>query len=336
MLTINVIFTPGTVGLLVPFAMSLRRGSGVRVRLVANGCAAEERELLAGAAGSSEGLLWHPLPWRHVSKHGAALNYLFERFPEPLFAFADSDVLASGDFAHDLLPIPEGHCCSFSAPPVWQEREEWLEQPSLRFMTGRTSTLRNGATVPTSYFAIYDRAGIEPTWRELRHGFRLSRRRWLGSELRAEFDRRGWDYAMFDTGKVLALALLIQGERFRFAESEHLHHVGGVSIERLAAYPHVPRNPFRVLRAGPAGARRYLEHVEVQRVLEKLRRHPLLKPGLERRAIVLAHVADVLDALAAGEPIPATPTTGSDEVDPQLQRLVEALESVYPVAATAG
>ena len=105
-ITFNVVFTPGTVRRLLPFTLSLLQGTGVHLRLVANACGSGEVDLLRDAASADERISHFSLPARDPVAHGAALNHLFEAFPdEPHFAFADSDVIANGDFMPALWPL---------------------------------------------------------------------------------------------------------------------------------------------------------------------------------------------------------------------------------------
>src|SRR5437764_3121301 len=100
---------PGSVSRLLPLALSLLQAPEVRIRLVANGCHADEVEFLRAATEIDERLSLYVLPQQNPVEHGRALNHLFQRFDEPRFAFIDSDVVASGDFMAGLLPIPPRH-----------------------------------------------------------------------------------------------------------------------------------------------------------------------------------------------------------------------------------
>ena len=156
MTTFNIIFTPGTVARLVPFALSFLQSPEARVRLVANGCSAEEAKLMRAVAGREERLSHHVLPFDRTADHGAALNELFERFPEPQFAFADSDVIASGDFMASLGPFEPGQAGVFAAPKVWMTDAERLGD-GCRAPRQPEQVLPDGSYVGNSYFAIYDR-----------------------------------------------------------------------------------------------------------------------------------------------------------------------------------
>ena len=65
MITFNVLFTPGSVGRLLPFALSLLKGSGVRIRVVANGCGSDEVDLMRAATRVDERISHYVLPNRN-------------------------------------------------------------------------------------------------------------------------------------------------------------------------------------------------------------------------------------------------------------------------------
>lgn len=63
-MTLNVIYTANTALPLSRFALTLLRWSACRVRLVANGCAAEEEARLQTLALGNPRLSFFVLPWR--------------------------------------------------------------------------------------------------------------------------------------------------------------------------------------------------------------------------------------------------------------------------------
>ena len=117
---------------LLPFALSLLQSPDVRVRLVGNGCTDDEMDLIRALAAGDERLDHHTLPYPRPVEHGVALNDLFQAFPEPHFAFMDSDIIATGDFMQSLGPLSEGQAAASTALPVWLSPEEVDLRPRLR------------------------------------------------------------------------------------------------------------------------------------------------------------------------------------------------------------
>lgn len=331
MVTFNVVFTPGTVARLLPFALSLLRGSGVSVRLVANGCEPAEADLLRAAAGDNERVEPHVLPGPRPAEHGLALNDLFERFAdEAHFAFADSDVVASGDFMRTLWPPRTDEAAVFSGAPVWLTDADAVAPRGAPLLSGRQRALHDGTPIGGSYVAIYDRTKLEPAWRAAPRGFAVHARRMVPANTRAALRARGWDHQLLDTCRLVNLHLLLAGHSLANRVVPELHHVGGYStgafttpLAQLRTLPEIVRTRD-VRRAWAAAERR------------RWQRRALREPGRrrmeERRRVVLAHVGAVLDAVAAGDPHPPAPPTDSVEVDRRVAALVSAIVANRPAA----
>jgi hypothetical protein len=334
MLTLNVLFTECSVRRLLPLSLSLLQGSGVRLRLVANACAPNEVELLRAVAGGDERIAFHALPVRTPIPHGTALDRLFEAFPEPRFAFADSDVFASGDFTASLeLDERADVAAVFAAPPVWLSDEEATAARDAPFLSGRYRTLADGTPIGGTHFAVYERAALEPRWREAR-GFSRRPRLALPRYVRASLAERGWDFSLFDTGRVVNLLLLRDGFALRNRDVPDLHHVGGFTSSTFAGAGAGVRNLVRLLRLGDEGRLRRAVDAAAVRAHAAVHRRQRPRAVNERRRIVLAHVDAILGAISAGE-TPSRPATGSDEVDSRVAALVEALQEQYPRWAAA-
>jgi hypothetical protein len=231
-ITFNVLFTPGSVGRLLPFALSLLQGSGVRVRMVANGCRADEVDLMRAASRVDERISHHVLPQRNPIEHGQALNHLFELFDEPYFAIADSDVIAAGDFMDGLQPISPP-AAVFSAPPIWAPDDEAVAPAGIRVLSGRYRVLNDGTPIGSTYLAIYERAAIEPLWRQAPRGFGVHFRYQLPRWMRTSFSERGWRFRMFDSCRLVNLLLLVNGYRLENRTAPELFHLGGYSLREI-------------------------------------------------------------------------------------------------------
>ena len=332
MITFNVVFTPGTPARLLPFAVSLLQGTGVRVRLVANGCGPEDLRLLSHAAQTDEGISHHVLPNSHPVEHGLALNHLFAAFPdEPEFAFADSDVIASGDFMEQLWPMVPGQVAVFSAPPVWATDEDVVVPARWPLLSGRLRVLQDGTPVGGTYLAIYDRAATDPVWRRSPRGFAVHHWRSVPRDLRRSLAARGWRFRYLDTCRLVNLQLLLAGQQLGNRTIAELHHVGGFSGPSLWNPRSLLNSARRAERS--MGERRFgriADHLVFRIYLTgKQRRDPRFSRLNQRRSAVRAYAPAVLDAMLAGEAPPPAPESDSAEVDRRVAALVATIQAQY-------
>jgi len=327
-ITFNVVFTPGTPARLLPFAISLLQGSGVRIRLVANGCGDEDVAVLSRAARGDERISHHVLPHSHTVEHGLALNHLFAAFPdEPEFAFADSDVIASGDFMDALSPAP-GAAAVFSASPVWATDDDVVVPPRWPLLSGRLNVLQDGTAVGGTYLAIYDRAVTEPLWRLAPRGFAVHHWRSVPRDLARSLGARGWRFRYLDTCRLVNLQLLLAGHELVNRSSAQLHHVGGFSGQSFWSARSLAKSVRGSGRA--TGERRFgriTDHVAFRVYLAGRQRHPRFARLNERRSSVRAYAPRMLDAVLAGEDPPPAPRTDSSEVDRRVAALVATVQA---------
>lgn len=330
MITFNVLFMPGSVGRLLPFTLSLLQSPAARIRLVANGCQAEEIDLLQAGASVDERISCYVLPQPDPIEHGRALNHLFEHFDEPYFAMADSDVIAGGDFMAGLLPIPPATSC-FSASPVWLRDEESVVPPESVYIGGHRQILPDGTPIGTTFLAVYERAAVEAAWREAPRGFAIHYRYLLPRRIRRAFAERGWRYQMFDSCRVVNLLLLLDGHRLENRAIPELHHFGSYTIRRYVGTASAARELIGLLRLRPARSFRAIVGTAVFRIQGRWwrRREADRVQIVERRAIVQTYVDRVLDAIVADRDIPPAPRTDSAEVDRNIAAFVATLQEEY-------
>ena len=298
----------------------------MRVRLVANGCHPDEVALMRDVATTDARISVHPLPSRDPVEHGAALDHLFDAFPEPAFAFADSDVLADGDFMTGLWPPAGGEAAVFGAPPVWLAEHEASAPDEGPFLSGRHRTLHDGTPIGGTYLAIYDRQALEPAWHRAPRGFGVHRGRQVPRRVRSELAARGWKYRTLDTGRLVNLLLLLDGHGLANRDIARLHHVGGVSTGDFRGPRAGLRNLGRLLRAGEFS--RVADGIGL-RLTAARHRDPRRRAMDERRRIVLAHVSAVLEAKRDGDDPPPRPASGAAGVDLRLAALDAAIDAHY-------
>ena len=334
--TFNVVFTRGYAWPLLPFALSLLQSPSVRVRLVGNGCAEDELELMGSLAAREGRLEHHSLPYALPVEHGVALNDLFEAFPEPHFAFIDSDVIASGDFMSSLGPLRPGQAGIFTAPPVWMTPAQLEARSSVHTLNAIIRNLPDGTYVGNTYCALYDRAALEPAWLSAPLGFCSHRAGQIPRDLNRWLKERGWRIRWLDSARVVNLQLLRAGHELEERAVPELHHAGGFSIRAFHGARGGLRRAAGIVRSG-AGGRRFgrLADGAATRVYGRRARARARRSKHGRRHLVLRYLDEVLEAARAGETLPSPPRTGSDEVDRQVADLVSAVETHYPAGLSA-
>lgn len=328
--TFNVVFTPGSPARLLPFSLSLLQSPSVRVRVVANGCDPREIALMRAAAETDERLSHYVLQSAHPIEHGLALNHLFETFPEPRFAFVDSDVIATGDFMRALSSLAPGQVGVFTAPPVWMTDDEAVSIPGSSILSGRRRRLQDGTFVGNTYCAIYERAVVEPVWRAAPRGFALHHKHRLPRSVRASLAARGWRFRTLDTARLINLQLLLAGFKLENRRVPELHHLGGFSVRHFQGTRGGMRRLVAVLRSSSDGRLRRLADGILNRFYFRIQNDPSRRRKRQHRWEVLFYIDEVLDAILAGEPTPRALRTDSAEVDRRVAELVAALETQYP------
>lgn len=333
-ITFNVLFTPSTPARLLPFAFSLLQGTGVCVRVVANGCTPADVDLLRAAAQVDDRISLHVLAGSRAVEHGLALNQVFDAFHEPYFAIADSDVIASADFMTGLWPLAPGQAAVFAASPVWATDEETVVPPRCTYLGGRLRVLRDGTPVGNTYLAIYERAAVEPLWRAAPRGFAVHERDMLPRSVQVSLSARGWRYRWFDTCRLLNLQLALEGHTLENRVVPALHHFGRISRVGIATPGEglgaMFRTGLEILRSSEGRRLQRIVDGTAHRLYLSRRSGDLRYRRMEaRRRVVSLHLSAVLDAILTDEPVPPSPPTGSAEVDRRLAALVVALETHY-------
>jgi hypothetical protein len=327
-LTFNIVCTPGSAQYAAFFVLSLCKWSTCSFRLVANGCAPDEMRVLESACNRDAALEFLALPTKSTVPHGQALSFLQMQERSDVFCFVDSDILATSDFLSGLIPYLGPYAGVFSASPVWLTDEETILPAAFQRMAGRYSRTDGNVCLGSSYFAIYDNRVLTRTIQSTGIGF--NRYEWadIPNEYQSQLAQMGLRKAGYDTGKLLNLLLLNQGERLLFQESPALQHIGGIST--VAAEYSSP--VFQV--------RMYLSRLPV------LRRLPMPRPGSrdirvstaellarrkvrERKVKTCRYVGELLRALFQERALPMKPNLGDPQIDERLERLKAHIIALY-------
>lgn len=270
-------------------------------------------------------------------EHGLALNHLFERFTEPYFGMVDSDIIASGDFMAGIPSLFPGKAAVFSGSPVWAADEDMVIANDCTWIGARHRKLADDTRVGNSYFAIYDRAVLDPVWRATPRGFATHDRYQLSRSRQKAFATRGWRYVMFDTARVVNLQLLLDGHELEHLVLPTLHHVGGFSAENFARRKDdlaaMGGAMLRILRSADGWRmQRLIDGARHRLFLIRSRRDPRhIRMNVHRR-LIISHVREVVDAIRSGETPPELPETGLRDVDSRVAALVGAIEDQYPAS----
>ncbi len=251
-LILNVVFTPGTFELLQLFTRSVIERSSLGIRLVANGCEGDETKLMTAFVRRhrSRVVEVYDLGTAKMVPHGRALEVLYvERRDGSHFGFMDSDIMASGAFAHALVAKLRGAAAVTSGAPTWSA--ETVQRRDSLGVAGTDIFDSDGFVYGSSYFALYDRDAVDDTRARWGIGFGAYRGKQLPPAVRERLTALGRRYALYDTAKVLNILLQGDGYRLCHLDHENLIHIGGMSfyLSQLAV-----RQPH-LRPAGPIGKR---------------------------------------------------------------------------------
>jgi hypothetical protein len=225
----NVVVTPGTFRFLGLFTRSLLAQSEVRLRLVANGCPADEVGDLRDFAGTSEGrvevvVLSSPT----MVPHGVALEEVFTLCDDgAYFCFVDSDVKARRPFMAMFLDLLTRVDAVTSCNVAWSD--DTVLPPGSRDLAGRHAVGTDGFVYGGSFLAIYSRPAVERVRAQWGVTFRTYAFDQMPVAWQQRLDAMGRRFGLYDTAKVLNL--LLQGEGFVLAHVDNpaLVHIGGIS-----------------------------------------------------------------------------------------------------------
>ncbi|HBH54266.1 MAG TPA: hypothetical protein DDY91_20470 [Planctomycetaceae bacterium] len=339
-LTFHIIYTPGTVRALLPFVRSLLQWSNCQFRLVANGCQADELELLRRACTREPRLEYLVVSRRGMWKHAQVLNWLLTQSGEPQFCFLDSDILATGDFLAELRPQAVGTDALFTGWPLLTTASDQQLSDATDYMAGHHRYTEAGQCLGGSYFAIYDRAALDAVLSIAPAGFDRGLRGFLSTPQRRAMESLGEQRAFYDTGRVLNLLLISQGRVLRSPDIESLCHLGSFSFSRdVLSRPaswnewlrqqrdHVSQWAVRLLSTLGSPFTGENRKREIRR---RVWQHVSQSPWHSRCRVLGAYFGDLLEAFHAGQKPPPPPIVDSPEVNARVRRLIDTLQDAWP------
>lgn len=228
-LCFHVIYTPGTVKPLRLLLQSLLKWSDCTFHLVTNGCTRAEMSALQQFCAGNPRLTFSALPTRQTVLHGVALNYLQAQNQAQTFCFMDSDIYAVAEFMPTFLPLVAQYSGLFSGMPLRYAQSGLQLPPAQAFMAGPYTHTREGLCLGTTFFAIYNNQALTEIRRTTGIGFTKYRWTELPAPYQEALQALGLQYRIYDTAKLLNLALHVHGYALHYQPCPPLRHIEAVS-----------------------------------------------------------------------------------------------------------
>ena len=336
-LTFNIVYTPGTVRYLQLFVFSLLKWLDCSFRLVANGCPAEEARLLRELCRSISRLEFLALPvTKHIS-HGKALNYLQDLEHSDTFCFMDSDIMATGTFLSESVPLLDRCAGVFSGSPVFCRDDERVMTDGFPKVIGLFNRTEEGLCLGGTYLAMYDNKVLTRVRQSLSVGF--ERYDWadVPSQCQSWLAEAGFKKTWYDTGKLLNLMLHSQGERLEFIESPSLQHITGMSWFALREIKE--RRKLSARRSVAWRIRRGLRRLmvamdrkapEVQNGVTVDAEVMMRESGRQaKRHAASRYFSELLTYLSENRPLPAVPDLNDPEIEEKIELVAADIAALY-------
>jgi hypothetical protein len=228
-LQFNIIYTPHTAEYLLPLLGSLLEWTDCSYRIVANGCAAAEQQVLRDYCTADERLEFMLAPGSDMIDHGSMLNWLLESTTSDWFCFMDSDILATGEYLEHIAGCMNDCDVYSSGHPLWYAPEDIVLPKSFRRLHGIHFGTTDGISLGGTYFAVYNRKVLIDAMQKTGVDFRIYRWENVPSQHHATLRDAGLDKLEYDTGMLLMSLMHTAGVRFRAEDLQPLRHLGGFS-----------------------------------------------------------------------------------------------------------
>lgn len=231
-MVIHIIYTPESVKYLAFFAKSLVYYSSYSYRLVANGCSSADLQQLTNLCQENpEQLSLEVIPTETVLTHGQVLNRLAMSNREPYFCFMDSDIFAIAPLP-DIEALMNKHSLSamFSAMPIWVKQGEETMLDDFSEMIGTFNRTERDVCIGSTYFAIYNNEHLKRVMRDFELGFDELFFDQLAAPIRQLLTSMDLNKRLYDTGKLINIALFHQGYKLMNIPLLQLCHIGGTSF----------------------------------------------------------------------------------------------------------
>ncbi len=315
MFRFNIIYTPGNVKYLRLFSLSLLKWSNCQFRIVSNGCSAEENELLKSLCQLDPRFEYFQLPFNHLVEHGTALMYLQKIEDTDYFCFMDSDIIATGDFMYDFIPLLNQYQSISSGTVIWIKKEKTILSKSAKGIGGRFNFTSNGFCLGSTFFSIYDNNVLDQFFKE----YNITFDKYIGwnsipVEFREDLIKLDLKMEKYDTAKLLNIILQIKGKKVHFLESENLLHLGGLSSLLIGKLSKVPPKDGFVRK--------------IKETKNRLLGKNVKRPKYIRRDIA-EYFAELLQLLVNNKPLPEPIIIPDLMVSEKVQYARDQIETLY-------
>jgi hypothetical protein len=226
-LQFNIIYTPDTVRYLTPFVTTLLKWSDCRYRLISNGCSETEVKLLQRVTDLDERLELLVMPEARMIPHGEMLDFLYAREESEYFCFMDSDIVATAAFLEEFRADIENSACFSSCLPLWHDEGDITIPSWFRHMHGIHAYTEKGEIIACDYFVIFDKQKLGAAMQKSGVNMQVVGWQDLSAHAQEVLQRMEQKKADYDTGKVLTMLMLDNGDTVRYRQSDALKHIGG-------------------------------------------------------------------------------------------------------------
>ena len=239
----NVVWTGAVFEHLRHFVCSLMRHSaGVRFRFVANGCTPGSKDEMRRFAEEHADTVVEVLdvsPDAMVA-HGVALDSTYRcRDDGPLFCLVDADIYARAPFVSSFVAALDDHAAVTSGREVWNDDN--VVPPGHGGVGGRHFFDENGFVFGSPHLALYRRDALDEAIARWGVGFGSAGPD-VPEHTASALRDLGFDYLVYDTGKLVNICLQLDGHRVLHFEHPDLLHIGGLS-HYLASPAYLPAAP---------------------------------------------------------------------------------------------
>lgn len=221
-LVLHIIYMPRSVFYLRCFIVSFLDKTSVKICVVSNGLSDLDVGHLYELAEEFPRVFVVELRTDRPLPHGFALNELWRRCPDEWFLFSDHDVLLTGSI-ESFLGLATRELDVFSCG----DRIENI--PGIRYGGfSASSTAHEGMSLATSFFAGYRTNRLASVSQQYDIGFEQAHRfEQVPASLRKHFGRQ--HFSLIDTGKLLSVALNIEGARPMYFDLPEISHLGALT-----------------------------------------------------------------------------------------------------------
>lgn len=349
-MTVNIIYTKGTVTYLSFFIDSLLHYTSFRFRLVANGCDDNEIQDLINLSIENERLEFWNYPSIKVEAHGTVLNYLQAMNRDKYFCFMDSDIFATSLVQSiNVNNYSNGFAGLFGALPIWIKGEERIMGTDFKIMSGNYNDTSDNICLGSTYFAIYDNELLSRTMQEYAVGFEQIAKTDLSTEAQITLNKLNFKQQIYDTGKVINLLLGTLGDVLFNIQISEFCHIGGISSDKEVDKPlNGLKNNLRRVANGPCSAlfpakfknKNWLNFIRFYKGTNKREYQINYNQKIVRRNKIRGHFSNLYSSLLQGKVISNPPLFSDLEIDNNIltahESYIEIFKSFHKKRLTNG